>query len=102
MFPEITFSYQKDEFIKVKLELIRHDTAILKYMKLKPEDLQNIHSEAGDQGRISALTLAHNVSEDFFRFNEAAFRHVRAATSEYCTRSHHTQLDIYCHMAETT
>jgi hypothetical protein len=100
-FPEIAFAYRKDEFVKIKLDILHHNADTLSQLKIKPGDLHDHHSEEGDRGRLSAITLACDVNDDFFRFNEAAYRHVFAATGEYCTLSHRTQLDTYCRMADS-
>jgi hypothetical protein len=99
-FPGIQFAYKKDEFVKIGLEILRHDTNILNYLKIKADDLYDVYGEKSDRGRLSAILTARDVNNDFYRFNEAAYRHVYRTTGDYCTPSHRTQLASYCKMAE--
>ncbi|MCL2605278.1 MAG: hypothetical protein FWD90_12430 [Defluviitaleaceae bacterium] len=99
-FPHISYSYKKDEFINIRLDIQRHDEGLLQKLKIKADDLHNSYSEEGDRGRLSSITLAQSADDEFFRFNEAAYCHVRAVTGEYSTRGHRTQLEAYCDMAE--
>jgi hypothetical protein len=99
-FPDIHYDYKKDEFLNIKMEILRNDAGILNRLKIKATDLPDIYSEESDRGRLSAIALARQVNDDFYHYNEAAYRHVFAATGEYTTRSHRTQLSAYCNMAE--
>lgn len=100
LFPSITYEYQKDEFVKIELEVHEHDAGVLGKLKIKAEDLRDVYSEESDRARVAALTRAFHVNDDFFKFNETAYRHVLSVTGDYCTLSHRTQLAEYCRMAE--
>ena len=101
IFPHITYDYKRDEYVNIKLELLHHDASLLSHLKLRTDDLHDAYSEESDRVRITTLTRAH-VSDDFFQFNEVAYRHVYAVTGAFNTASHRTQLASYSHMAETT
>jgi len=100
-FPHVTFAYEKNEFIQVRLETLRHDAGLLAYLALKPDELHDAYCENADRGRFAAITLAHHVNDDFFWYNEAAYRHVHAATGDFTAHSHRTHLEQYCALAES-
>jgi len=100
VFPNIPYGYKKDEFMKIEFELLHHDENLLNRLRLKPTDLKDPYHPESDWGRVSAFVLAHTISDDFYRFNEAAFRHVHRVTGLYATQSHLTQLNSYCRLAE--
>jgi hypothetical protein len=99
-FPHITYAYNKHEFMQIKMEVLHKNTDILEKLQLNADDLCDIYGEEADRGRLSAITLAGQVNGDFFRYNEAAYRHVRAVTGDFATHSHRTQLEAYCAAAE--
>ena len=99
-FPQITYDYRRDEFLKIQLHALNHDTDIL--LHLPPDALHDIYNEEADHGRLSALTLARQVNADFFHYNEAAYRHVHAVTGAYTAHGFRTQLDAYGELAEAT
>ena len=100
-FPQITFDYDKSEFIRIRLETLRHDAGLLAHLELHPDELHDAYCENADRARFAALTLAHHVNDNFFRYNEAAFKHVFAATGEFTAHSHRTYLEQYSALAET-
>jgi len=99
VFPEIAYSYQRDEFVQIQLELLRHDSNVTSRLRLRAHDLHDVYSEESDRGRLAAITLGQNVNDDFFRYNETAYRHVHKATGDFTTHSNRTQLAAYCNMA---
>jgi hypothetical protein len=68
VFPHISYIYQKDEFISIQPEPPRHDKNEL---------------------------LTYTVSDDFYRYNEAAYRHTHAVTGVYVEQSRYAQLAAY-------
>lgn len=101
-FPEITYGYKKDEHIKMRMEVRHRDPAILRQFKVREESLVDTYSEEADQVRLSAVVLARQISDDFFAYNEAAYRHVHHCTGAYASRSNLTNLAQYTHMAKTS
>ncbi|MCL2363098.1 MAG: hypothetical protein FWC71_00360 [Defluviitaleaceae bacterium] len=99
-FPGITFAYKKNEFLRIRLETLRHDAGLLNDLEINPDGLHDVYCENADRARFAALTLAHHVNDDFFRYNEAAYRHIHAVIGEYSAHTHRTHLAHYCEIAE--
>lgn len=100
IFPHVAYNYNRDEYIQIELEMLHHDEGVLEHLELEADALCDPHCEKSDRGRLSSITLARRVSDDFFHYNEAAYNQVLAATGMYASRSFHTQLETYCALAE--
>ena len=99
VFPEIDYTYSKNSYFKIHLDLLHHDSKLLKRLGLKKDDLVDMYSDEGDQARVSSPTLARNVNDSFFAFNETAYRHVFSATGVYASRGNVTQMTELAQMA---
>ncbi|MDR0294273.1 MAG: hypothetical protein LBH95_09005 [Oscillospiraceae bacterium] len=98
-FPQIPYSYDKNEFITLRVELLYPDQSLMDSLNCTKDDLTNIFSEQGDQARAGCLVMAKDVNDAFFRYNELAYRRVCAVTGEYASQGSAARLSAYCDLA---
>lgn len=98
IFPNINYSYKKNEFIRIELNLVHHDTKLTDRLEVSKSELTDIYSEKGDKARISSLILARNVNDLFYTYNELAYRHVFNVNGGYASHSNFTRLSTYSNL----
>ncbi|MDR2547334.1 MAG: hypothetical protein LBC96_07485 [Lachnospiraceae bacterium] len=98
-FPDIEYSYNKHEFMKLKLEVLQSEKDLPDEFAVKKSELTDIYSPEGDHARSVCFTLARNVDDVFYKFNEIAYNHVFTAVGHYATNGALTDLIEYCELA---
>jgi hypothetical protein len=84
----------------VRFDIVKRDSALLERFNVREDDLADMYSDEGDRVRLSSLTIARDVSDWFYDYNEAAYRHVFKATREYASHTNFTNIDEYAQMAK--
>ncbi|MDR0920259.1 MAG: hypothetical protein LBM93_13615 [Oscillospiraceae bacterium] len=85
VFPDIIFNYDKNEYMSIDLTVEKNYDLVFENsaMNLPDETLHDAFSaEANDIRELCKVHLK-NVTEDFFDFNELAYKRVLAVTEEY-------------------
>ena len=128
-FPEISYNYKKNQFIRIKLETLKYDKELMEELSAVSDikkgslaeiyserkavkglmaasdvnirDLKNVNSDKPDTVRAAIPMSAKNVDDLFFTFSELAYRHVHQATGEYASKWDIEHLPEYCKLVSS-
>jgi hypothetical protein len=95
VFPGIIYKYDKNQFINLRLEVLKFNKEALAKAEADGDDLLDLTSEQGEKAREETFLYAEKVDDLFFRYNELAYRHVKNTAGEYAYDKMNKELSNY-------
>lgn len=108
-FPEITYSYHKNSEFALSLNIIENmevcmhqisdyevNQAEQQKKKISKDELTDAFSPEGNLARSSCMVYLENAEQQFFDYNEIAYRRVQKVTGEHIARERVAGLQEIC------